>query len=46
MRAITILMIQTGRRVTFEYSLVGGVNDQPVHAQELASMIKRLSHAM
>ena len=27
---------ETNRRMTFEYSLVAGVNDQPVHAQELA----------
>lgn len=26
--------------MTFEYSLVAGVNDQPVHAQELASRLK------
>lgn len=30
---------QCGRRITFEYSLVQGVNDQPEHAKEL---IKRL----
>lgn len=30
----------TGRRITFEYSLVAGVNDQPEHANEL---VKRLS---
>ena len=33
---------ETNRRMTFEYSLVAGVNDQPVHAQELAK-IKRFS---
>ena len=27
---------ETNRRMTFEYSLVAGVNDQPVHAEELA----------
>lgn len=30
---------QTGRRVTFEYSLVGGVNDTDEDAKELASLI-------
>jgi 23S rRNA (adenine2503-C2)-methyltransferase len=30
---------QTGRRVTFEYSLVGGVNDTAEDAKELASLI-------
>lgn len=32
---------QTGRRITFEYSLVAGVNDKPEHAKML---IKRLRH--
>ncbi len=32
---------ETNRRMTFEYSLVAGVNDQPVHAQELASRLKK-----
>lgn len=31
----------TGRRVTFEYSLISGVNDSKRHAEELA---RRLSH--
>lgn len=30
----------TGRRVTFEYVLLSGVNDSPQHAQELAKQIK------
>jgi 23S rRNA (adenine2503-C2)-methyltransferase len=30
---------QTGRRVTFEYSLVGGVNDTEADARELAELI-------
>lgn len=30
----------TGRRVTFEYILLAGVNDLPQHAQELASHLK------
>ena len=30
---------QTGRRVTFEYSLAGGVNDSPGDASELAELI-------
>jgi 23S rRNA (adenine2503-C2)-methyltransferase len=30
---------QTGRRVTFEYSLVGGVNDTAADAKELAALI-------
>ena len=31
----------TGRRVTFEYVLLSGVNDGPEHAQELAGVLKR-----
>ncbi|EIT85037.1 ribosomal RNA large subunit methyltransferase N [Fictibacillus macauensis ZFHKF-1] len=31
---------KTGRRVSFEYGLFGGVNDQVEHAEELATLIK------
>jgi 23S rRNA (adenine2503-C2)-methyltransferase len=34
---------QTGRRVTFEYSLVGGVNDTEQDAKELASLIRGMN---
>lgn len=30
---------ETNRRITFEYSLVAGVNDQPAHARELAGRL-------
>lgn len=30
----------TGRRITFEYALMGGVNDSAEHAQELATVLK------
>ncbi|MDF2441026.1 MAG: rRNA (adenine2503-C2)-methyltransferase [Abditibacteriota bacterium] len=30
----------TGRRVTFEYVVLGGVNDQPEHAKRLAALCK------
>jgi 23S rRNA (adenine2503-C2)-methyltransferase len=33
---------KTGREVTLEYILLGGVNDQPEHAEELAQVAKRL----
>ncbi len=33
---------QTGREVTLEYILLGGVNDQPDHAGQLASVAKTL----
>lgn len=34
---------KTGRRITFEYSLVGGVNDKKEDAEELAALIKPLN---
>ncbi|HWR05248.1 23S rRNA (adenine(2503)-C(2))-methyltransferase RlmN [Sporomusa sp.] len=30
----------TGRRITYEYTLIAGINDQPVHARELAMLLK------
>lgn len=33
---------KTGRRLTFEYALMGGVNDKPEHAEELAKVLKTL----
>ncbi|MFC3769985.1 23S rRNA (adenine(2503)-C(2))-methyltransferase RlmN [Paenibacillus sp. GCM10012303] len=32
----------TGRRITFEYALMGGVNDKAEHAQELAVVLKEM----
>ncbi|UII57368.1 23S rRNA (adenine(2503)-C(2))-methyltransferase RlmN [Cytobacillus spongiae] len=40
MKAIRYYIEKTGRRVSFEYGLFGGVNDQVEHAEELASLIK------
>lgn len=34
---------RTGRRITFEYSLVKGQNDSPDNARELASLIKGMN---
>ena len=34
---------KTGRRITFEYSLVGGVNDKKEDADELAALVKPLN---
>jgi 23S rRNA (adenine2503-C2)-methyltransferase len=31
---------KTGRRITFEYALIGGVNDQKEHAEELAEVLR------
>jgi 23S rRNA (adenine2503-C2)-methyltransferase len=36
---------KTGRQVTYEYVLLGGLNDQPRHAKELARLLrKRQAH--
>lgn len=36
---------QTGRRVTYEYVLLSGVNDLPEHARQLAALVKpRIAH--
>lgn len=42
MEAVRYYTSKTGRRVTFEYGLFGGVNDQLEHAEELANLIKDL----
>lgn len=34
---------KTGRRITFEYSMVNGVNDKIEHAKELESLLKGLN---
>ncbi len=31
---------KTGRRITFEYALIGGMNDRPEHAEELGEVLK------
>lgn len=33
---------RTGREVTLEYILLGGVNDEPTHARHLAALAKRM----
>ncbi|GCD83398.1 23S rRNA (adenine(2503)-C(2))-methyltransferase RlmN [Parageobacillus thermoglucosidasius] len=42
MDAVRYYIEKTGRRVTFEYGLFGGVNDQLEHAEQLAELIKGL----
>ena len=45
MQACDTFIEKTGRRVTFEYSLVKGQNDAPEHAQILTRLLKgRLCH--
>ena len=36
----------TGRRLTFEYVLLRGVNDEPEHARELAALLRGMSAAV
>jgi 23S rRNA (adenine2503-C2)-methyltransferase len=40
MNACQYYIDKTGRRITFEYALIGGVNDRPEHAEELAEVLK------
>ncbi len=42
MEAVKYYVDKTGRRITFEYGLFGGENDQVEHAEELADLIKGL----
>ncbi|TYR82674.1 23S rRNA (adenine(2503)-C(2))-methyltransferase RlmN [Priestia megaterium] len=42
MEAIKYYTDKTGRRISFEYGLFGGVNDQVEHAEELAALIKNI----
>lgn len=42
MKAVRYYIDKTGRRVSFEYGLFGGVNDSIEHAEELAKLIKGL----
>lgn len=42
MEAVKYYVDKTGRRITFEYGLFGGENDQVEHAEELAALIKGL----
>lgn len=43
MEACNYYFEQTGRRITFEYSLVGGVNDTDEDASELIRLVKPLN---
>lgn len=42
MKAVEYYIEKTGRRITFEYGLFGGKNDQVQDAEELAKLIKGL----
>ena len=43
MEACSYYFTMTGRRITFEYSLVGGVNDSDEDARELIALVKPLN---
>ena len=40
LRASDDYFAQTGRRVTFEYVLIDGLNDRPEHARQLAALLR------
>ncbi|WP_040204924.1 23S rRNA (adenine(2503)-C(2))-methyltransferase RlmN [Neobacillus jeddahensis] len=40
MKAVRYYIDKTGRRISFEYGLFGGVNDSTEHAEELASLLQ------
>ncbi|MBD8496870.1 23S rRNA (adenine(2503)-C(2))-methyltransferase RlmN [Paenibacillus arenosi] len=42
MNSLKFYQEKTGRRITFEYALIGGVNDQVEHAEELADVLQRM----
>lgn len=43
MEACRYYVNKTGRRITFEYGLFGGVNDQVAHAEELAELVRDIN---
>ncbi|CAI6023505.1 23S rRNA (adenine(2503)-C(2))-methyltransferase RlmN [Cohnella sp. JJ-181] len=40
MNACKYYIEKTGRRITFEYALIGSVNDRPEHAEQLAEVLQ------
>jgi 23S rRNA (adenine2503-C2)-methyltransferase len=43
LEAVATVPLRPRERVTFEYVLLGGINDQPEHAEELVALLKNLS---
>ncbi len=43
LQACKYYLAKTGRRITFEYALMGNVNDQAEHAEELALVLQDMS---
>ncbi len=46
MEAVAAIPLKAGERITFEYVLLGGVNDAPEHARELAKVLRRLNRPL
>src|ERR1700722_9534828 len=42
LKAISSVPLRPRERVTFEYVMLGGINDQPEHAEELIALLKGL----
>jgi 23S rRNA (adenine2503-C2)-methyltransferase len=42
LEAISTVPLRPRERVTFEYVMLGGINDQPEHAEELIALLKGL----
>ncbi|WP_199617842.1 23S rRNA (adenine(2503)-C(2))-methyltransferase RlmN [Paenibacillus alkalitolerans] len=42
MNACRYYIEKTGRRITFEYALINGVNDRPEHAEELGDVLSSM----
>jgi len=42
LEAVSDYQVETGRRLTFEYVLLGEVNDQPAQARELAGLLRNM----
>jgi 23S rRNA (adenine2503-C2)-methyltransferase len=40
LEAVDVYIEKTGRRVTFEYALIAGVNDSDAHAEKLGQLLK------
>lgn len=43
MQALQSYIARTNRRVTFEYILLQGINDQPEHAEQLARLVRGMN---
>ncbi|MBN1933339.1 MAG: 23S rRNA (adenine(2503)-C(2))-methyltransferase RlmN [Anaerolineae bacterium] len=42
LKACQAYIARTGRRITFEYALIDGINDSPAQARHLAALLNRL----